>query len=221
MYLALIGDIIQSKQLVDRSKAQETLKNCLEELNKTFAPYIVSKLSVTLGDEFQGLFQMDTPIFHLIDLINRNMKNSPLRFGLGTGTILTEINPEISIGADGPAYWHAREAITYIHQKNDYGNTTLAIRTGNQEWDDLLNILISAGEAIKANWRTSQWEIFDTLLDLGIYEDYFDQQVLGRCLSLNSSALSKRLKSSHVKIYLRTRQSALRCLHQLKEVTDD
>ena len=35
---------------------------------------------------------------------------------------------------------------------------------------------------------------FDTLLDLGIYEEYFDQQRLGKQLSLSSSALSKRLK---------------------------
>lgn len=59
---------------------------------------------------------MDTPIFHLIDLINHHM-DIPIRFGVGVGSILTDINPDISIGADGPAYWHAREAIRYIHQK--------------------------------------------------------------------------------------------------------
>lgn len=55
-YIALIGDIIQSKQLTDRSKVQKTLAAYLDDLNKTFAPYIISKLSLTLGDEFQGLF---------------------------------------------------------------------------------------------------------------------------------------------------------------------
>ncbi|HES8014007.1 TPA: SatD family protein [Streptococcus pyogenes] len=219
-YIALIGDIIQSKQLTDRSKVQKTLAAYLDDLNKTFAPYIISKLSLTLGDEFQGLFQVDTPIFHLIDLINHHM-DIPIRFGVGVGSILTDINPDISIGADGPAYWHAREAIRYIHQKNDYGNTTLALRTGHHNQDDVLNSLLAAGDAIKANWRASQWEIFDTLLDFGIYEEYFDQQRLGKQLSLSSSALSKRLKSSHVKIYLRTRQSALNCLKQIKEEADD
>ncbi|HHH5066394.1 TPA: SatD family protein [Streptococcus pyogenes] len=100
-------------------------------------------------------------------------------------------------------------------------NATLALRTGHHNQDDVLNSLLAAGDAIKANWRASQWEIFDTLLDLGIYEEYFDQQRLGKQLSLSSSALSKRLKSSHVKIYLRTRQSALNCLKQIKEEADD
>lgn len=85
-YIALIGDIIQSKQLTDRSKVQKTLAAYLDDLNKTFAPYIISKLSLTLGDEFQGLFQVDTPIFHLIDLINHHM-DIPIRFGVGVGSI--------------------------------------------------------------------------------------------------------------------------------------
>lgn len=45
------------------------------------------------------------------------MQPYQVRFGIGVGKILTDINPELSIGADGPAYWHARKAINYIHQK--------------------------------------------------------------------------------------------------------
>ncbi|MGT2935486.1 SatD family protein [Streptococcus castoreus] len=217
VYLALIGDMIQSKQLLQRSKAQERLKNCLDKLNKRFAPYLVSNLSLTLGDEFQGLFQVNAPIFYLIDLITQEMRDYPLRFGIGLGRILTAINPEISIGADGPAYWYAREAIAYVHQKNDYGNTQLAVRTGHNDRDELLNSLLSAGEAIKSNWRASQLAVFQALLSEGIYEEQFDQQLLGDQLSLTSSALSKRLKSSNLKVYLRTRQSALRLIRENDE----
>lgn len=46
-----------------------------------------------------------------------------------------------------------------IFIKNDYGNTTLALRTGHHNQDDVLNSLLAAGDAIKANWRASQWEI--------------------------------------------------------------
>lgn len=117
VYLALIGDIIQSKQLSQRSEAQERLKTCLKRLNELFKPYIISNFSLTLGDEFQGLMKIDAPIFYLIDLINDEMRDIPMRYGIGVGEILTDINPEISIGADGPAYWYAREAIKFIHQK--------------------------------------------------------------------------------------------------------
>lgn len=116
-YLALIGDIIQSKQLSQRSEVQEQLKICLNRLNEFFEPYIISNFSLTLGDEFQGLMKIDAPIFYLIDLINDQMRDIPMRYGIGVGEILTHINPEVSMGADGPAYWHAREAIKFVHQK--------------------------------------------------------------------------------------------------------
>lgn len=32
-----------------------------------------------------------------------------MRFGIGIGSISTKINSEISIGADGPGYYKARE----------------------------------------------------------------------------------------------------------------
>ncbi|EGJ26456.1 SatD family protein [Streptococcus porcinus] len=214
VYLALIGDIIQSKQLSQRSEAQERLKTCLKRLNELFKPYIISNFSLTLGDEFQGLMKIDAPIFYLIDLINDEMRDIPMRYGIGVGEILTDINPEISIGADGPAYWYAREAIKFIHQKNDYGTTQIAIRTGEIEEDVFLNSLLSAGEAIKYNWRASQLEVFHTLLISNIYQEYFDQQQLGKLLGLSPSALSKRLKSSNLKIYLRSRHSAQQYIQQ-------
>ncbi|HEL0676790.1 SatD family protein [Streptococcus equi] len=214
LYIAVIGDLIHSKQIQSRSLVQESLKACLEQLNHDFSPYIVSNLSVTLGDEFQGLLTNDAPVFQLIDLINQAMTGYPVRFGIGQGTILTDINPDISIGADGPAYWRAREAIHYIHQKNDYGNTQVAIRTDKEQKDLVLNSLLAAGEAIKASWRASQLEVFHALLDLGIYEEQFDQQLIGDTLDLQSSALSKRLKSSSVKVYLRSRHAALTYLQE-------
>lgn len=60
---------------------------------------------------------MNAPLFQIIDRINFAMQPYQVRFGLCLGEILTDINPEQSIGADGPAYWHARKAINYIHQK--------------------------------------------------------------------------------------------------------
>lgn len=36
-----------------------------------------------------------------------------LRFGIGIGEITTEINTEMALGADGPGYYKAREAIEH------------------------------------------------------------------------------------------------------------
>ena len=211
-YIAIIGDMIDSKDIANRFEGQQQLKACLDKLNKKYQAVLASKFSITLGDEFQGLLMAEAPLFQMIDEINQSMEGINLRFGIGLGKILTDINPEVSLGADGPAYWYAREAINHIHQKNDYGNTQLAVRMDEKEGEEVINSLLAASEAIKASWRDSQKVLLQTLLELGIYEERFEQQALAQALQLNSSALSKRLKSSSIKVYLRARNTALKLL---------
>lgn len=221
MYFALIGDLINSKSLPNRSEVQDILNSCLVRLNQDYETVLASKFSVTLGDEFQGLLKMEAPIFLIIDQIETALLPYNIRFGLGVGEIKTSINPEQSLGADGPAYWYAREAINHIHQKNDYGNTQIAVRCKEPLTTEVVNSLISAGEAIKVNWRASQRITLDELLELGIYDERFDQQLLSDKLKLSSSALSKRLKSSSLKVYLRTRKTALTVLRENSRMKEE
>lgn len=220
-YLALIGDFIDSKQVANRYDFQEKFKHCLSKINTKYQTEIVSKFSITLGDEFQGLVKSDADIFHIIDDISYMMSPHQIRYGIGLGKIITAIDPEISIGADGPAYWNAREAINHVHQKNDYGQTKLYVQTSDNVINQLLNSLLSAGEAIKSNWRASQEEVFESILDLNKYQENFDHKELAEKLGLTASTLSKRLKSSNVKTYLRTRTAARLLIIQLeKEVCE-
>ncbi|AGM98799.1 DNA-binding protein [Streptococcus iniae] len=216
-YLALIGDFIDSKQVDNRYDFQEKFKRCLSKINAKYQNEIVSKFSITLGDEFQGLLKSDADIFHIIDDISYMMSPHQIRYGIGFGKIITAINPEISIGADGPAYWNAREAINHVHQKNDYGQTKLFVQAPDDVVNLLINSLLSAGEAIKSNWRASQEEVFESILELNTYRETFDQKVLAEKLGLTASTLSKRLKSSNVKIYLRTRMAAKTLLNKIEE----
>ncbi|MDQ0221801.1 SatD family protein [Streptococcus moroccensis] len=205
MYLALIGDFVNSKELDDRYDIQKRLKETLTVLNKKYKKYLVSLMTVTLGDEFQGLFQLTCPIFKLIDELTVALSPYAIRFGLGIGDIVTAIDPEQSIGADGPAYWRARAAIEIVHTKNDYGNTTIAIDFGDEKDNQIGNALIASSDHIKASWRSSQEEIFKALLERGIYQESFEQNVVAEKLGLHESAFSKRLKSSGLKVYWRCR----------------
>lgn len=222
IYFALIGDLIDSKKLDNRYQVQKKLEECLKTINQKYGTFIVSQFSITLGDEFQALLSTEAPLFHLIDDIILALKPIQIRFGIGLGEIVTDINPELSIGADGPAYWLARKAINNIHQNNDYGNTQMAVALEDILKAEQINAILAAGEAIKADWRASQELVFETALDMDIYDEHFDQQELGQRLGLNASALSKRLKSSSLKVYFRTRKTALAMLQEsLKEESND
>ena len=217
MYLALIADVIDSKMVQARFNLQKQLEETLQKMNGLFADYLASCFTLTLGDEFQALLKMNAPVFQIIDTLRSELSPTQLRFGIGLGEIVTAIDPLQSIGADGPAYWNARAAINLVHQKNDYGNTQIYFSSGKENQDFFVNSLIASGEAIRSGWRDSQEEILLNLLKRSVYSETFSQQDLAQSLGLNPSALSKRLKSSSIRVYLRGRAATLDCIQNLEK----
>ena len=215
MYLALIADVIDSKMVQERFDLQKQLEKTLQTMNELFGEFIASNFTLTLGDEFQGLLKVDAPVFQIIDTLRSELTPTQLRFGIGLGEIVTDIDPLQSIGADGPAYWNARAAINLVHQKNDYGNTQIYFSSGKEKQDFFVNALIASGEAIRSGWRGSQEEILLDLLKRCVYSENFSQQDLAQSLAINPSALSKRLKSSSIRVYLRGRAAALASIQSL------
>ena len=217
MYLALIADVIDSKMVQERFDLQKQVEKTLQKMNELFGDYMVSRFTLTLGDEFQALLKVDAPIFQIIDTLRSELTPTQLRFGIGLGEIVTAIDPLQSVGADGPAYWNARAAINFVHQKNDYGNTQIYFSSGKENQDYFVNAFIASGEAIRSGWRESQEEILLNLLKRSVYSENFSQQDLAQSLGLNPSALSKRLKSSSIRVYLRGRAATLASIQNLEK----
>ena len=215
MYLALIADVIDSKMVQERFDLQKQLEKTLQTMNELFGEFLASNFTLTLGDEFQGLLKVDAPVFQMIDTLRSLLTPTQLRFGIGLGEIVTDIDPLQSIGADGPAYLNARAAINLVHQKNDYGNTQIYFSSGKEKQDFFVNALIASGEAIRSGWRGSQEEILLDLLKRCVYSENFSQQDLAQSLEINPSALSKRLKSSSIRVYFRGRAAALASIQSL------
>lgn len=207
--LAIIGDIIDSKNIIYRKQTQEKLGTLLKEVNKEYKKYIVSRWTITLGDEFQVLIKPNLEIFKMLDYISYKMEPVAIRFGIGLGEIYTDIDHEKSIGADGPAYWNAREAIKHIHENNNYGNSRIAFKSNNSN-EDIINNLIYYTDWMKNNWTKGQKELLNTLLDDNIYHENFIQKNLAEKFGISRSAISRRVSSSGIQLYLASRNSISR-----------
>ena len=116
-YYALIGDIKRSKKIENRCEIQEKLKKILDNVNSIYNNDISAKFLITLGDEFQGLLEITAPILEIIKYIQREIYPIKLRFGVGIGNVSTLINHEAAIGADGPAFYAAREMIEFLREQ--------------------------------------------------------------------------------------------------------
>ena len=116
-YYAIIGDIKRSKKIENRCEIQEKLKKILDNVNSIFNNDISAKFLITLGDDFQGLLERTAPILEIIKYIQREIYPIKLRFGVGIGNVSTLINHEAAIGADGPAFYAAREMIEFLREQ--------------------------------------------------------------------------------------------------------
>lgn len=209
--LATIGDIVDSKSISNRNEIQIKLNEVLKKVNKDYKKYIVSKWTITLGDEFQVLLKPNLEIFKMLDYISYKMYPVNIRFGIGLGEIFTDINYKKSIGSDGPAYWRARQAIEFIHENNNFGNSKISFNSENED-DELINNLIHYTDWMKENWNTTQRELLHTLLKKNIYNDNFKQKDLAKDIGISESAMSRRISSSGIGLYLSSRNSIAKAI---------
>jgi hypothetical protein len=163
-YVAIIGDIIQSKKLDNRKDSQIKLQDVLNSINKKYVKDIASNFMITLGDEFQGLLKCGENTINIISEIELEMYPVQIRFGIGTGEITTNINRDFPIGSDGPAYHNARKMIESLKNmekkiKAGYSNIMIATQGDNSSADMLLNSIFSLCATIKKKWTKRQREI--------------------------------------------------------------
>ncbi|HJA91704.1 MAG TPA: SatD family protein [Candidatus Eisenbergiella merdipullorum] len=172
-FIAVIGDIRESRTLEHRRKVQEHLETVLKELNESYSDDIAAKFLITLGDEFQGLLFSGKNLLKMIERIKIELYPVTFRFGIGIGPITTDIHPEMALGADGPAFYHARSAIQYLKENESKKKSVLADICFKSEEENcseerLLNTVFSLLCALEHTWTDRQREI---IWDMLIHQD--------------------------------------------------
>jgi hypothetical protein len=185
----------------DRNTVQNELRNLLSKVNEKYSKDISAKFMITLGDEFQGLLHDGGHVMHIIEEIQREMHPVEIRFGISVGPITTDINVEMAIGADGPGYYKARQAIEFL-KENEGKNTTHAADSrieldgDNVNAAAVMNTALSLLSIVKANWTDRQREIiWDTLK----YKD--SQAKSAERLEVAQSSIQRGLKSANFYAY--------------------
>jgi hypothetical protein len=183
-YIALIGDIRESKGLSDRRQVQGRLRAAGDGLNaQAGALGLVSPFTLTLGDEFQAVFGNARGLWRCIFGIEAQLRPVRLRYGVGVGSIATEINRESSIGMDGPAFHRAREAVDSL--KRDGGSYRVL---GLGQAQELARHSLDLVSHHRDGWRDNRVDIFSYLLDeAGVAQ-------IARTLAITEQAVYKNIR---------------------------
>lgn len=217
-YIAIIGDIKNSKELENRRDTQIKLNSVLNNINAKYKSVISAKFMITLGDEFQGLLCRGDGALDIIEEIQRAMYPVKIRFGIGVGQITTEINAEMAIGADGPGYYKAREAIEML-KNSEYRNKTQAANIRIEVENDensitiMLNTIFSLMAVIQDNWSRRQREI------VWAYEQYGGSQLeCAERLNISQSSVQRSLINSNYYAYKDAKETVNTVLREIGEV---
>ncbi len=216
-YIAIIGDIRESKKIHDRNDVQLKLKNVLETINNKYGEEVSSKFMITLGDEFQGLLWSGAKVLDIIEEIQREMYPIQIRFGIGVGKITTNINAGMAIGADGPGYYKAREAIEFLKREEQKNKAPLSgIRIEVEEEmsnvSNLLNTIFSLMEVIKSNWTQRQREIIYE------YENTGGSQLeCAKRVEITQSSVQRSLKKGNYYEYTHAKKTVNSVLCEIGE----
>lgn len=193
-YIAIIGDIVGSKNITERKVIQDRLSSLLDHINNTYSSDIASKFMITLGDEFQGLLHKGGNAVEILETIDREMHPVKMRFGIGIGGITTDINPDMPIGADGPAYHYARRMIQDLklaEKKKMESKMNMKIEIeAYPEIANLINTIFTLNTVLKETWTNRQREIIheykkcggtqsDTAKQLGIHQSNVQKALAG------------------------------------------
>lgn len=215
-YIAIIGDIKKSRNIQERKFFQEKLGKILDEVNQMYSDSISSKFTITLGDEFQGVLHSGKYVMNIIQYIKKEVYPIKIRFGIGIGDITTDINYEISIGADGPGYYRARDCVEELKmlerkKESAFGDIQIKIDSGNYLQELSLNSLFKLMYSIEKNWTERQRKIINYILF-----ERVSQTEAAEFFNVSPSNIQQILSKTHYYAYKEAFDSINKILSEVK-----
>lgn len=196
-----MGDIVGSRDVNSEVELYRNFNEAIIVANKEYKNIIVSPLTVTLGDEFQGLTNNLTDSFTManklrVDFLKRNIN---MRFVIGDSEIdSTIINKKNSWNMLGKGLAEARELLNDKRLKNSYRFNFL--KKKNIELmnllEDMVNTLGESMTKIEQKWNSNQ---ITTIIEYR--KQGYNRMKVAEKLGRNRSSLYKSLKSAQVSLY--------------------
>lgn len=147
MVIAVIADIVGSRELDDRSAAQRALDETIAQVEADL-PLAVQPLTPTVGDEQQGVYrELADALTSLVMIQLRLPDDLAFRFGIGVGEVraVDSVHGEL---ADGPGWYAARAAIETVHAREQRAvPRTRTWIVGAPSQDEVMPAAIAAANA--------------------------------------------------------------------------
>lgn len=190
--IILMADIVNSGSS-DSKNTMETFKEIVRNTNAVFIKSIDSPLTITLGDEFQGVVNNIANAIKIIcyieEYIVKNNIKFKLRYVVNEGIIDTEINPIRSYEMLGKGLTEARKLLNELKKSK----SRFFIDINLEAKKELLNESLLVYQNIIDNWNIEKdHDLLAKFIDL---EDY---KKVSLAVNKDKSQIWKRNKNLNI-----------------------
>lgn len=210
MYCAIIGDIIDSRLIRNRSEIQKKYIEVLDEINEEYASRIASRFKTRDGDGFHGLLSDPESVLEIILKIRLALAPVQIRVGIGIGSISTEIDPYEVQAIDGNAFIIARGAMDDAREKEKkyesifqqtvlrferYAASAEYMKSRANAIEELINLNFCTCSLIERGWSEKQAEAIKLKIK------GMSQREIAKALNIQQASVYARMKSSYFYTY--------------------
>lgn len=158
----VMGDLVQSERSPAPERLHAQFNDVVDMLNMRYRERLVSPLTITLGDEFQGLVKSLADAAPIVRDMRLHLmaKAIDCRFVIGSVEIRTEINPDKAWNMMGPGLSRARERLNEKRTGSLYRFSIL----DDPVAETLLEAVGAGLTAIERGWTDRQREDISALI---------------------------------------------------------
>ena len=167
--IILMADVIGSSKK-DAKHLMKDFKATVESVNRNYDKSILSPLTITLGDEFQGVVKNTHEavkvILALEDSIMELDKPFKLRYVVHEGKIETSINRNRAYEMLGPGLTEAREKLDSLKSTRKRFHVSLHDQSLNEQ----VGLMFTIYQGIADRWTKGQLKVVNAFMQLGDYK---------------------------------------------------
>lgn len=229
-YAALIGDVVASRKIGNRADFQQRLLSLIQELNVELETlYLAAPLTISAGDEVQGLFLRPKAIVYVVTRMEEELAPARLVYGTGFGMLTTNLTNN-TLHLDGPCFHRARSALELAKSEDRW----LVARGYGGATDATLTALYDLMAAIRRRWTERQLVYARAIrghppspaarrpiASHGVEaQEVVPQAVVANDMDVARSTVSESLKASSFRAILEGERAARTILHQFGAKTE-
>lgn len=162
-FAVLMGDLVGSERARSVKTVHRTFNKAIDSANERYAETIASPLTITLGDEFQGLLRTLLNAWSVaVDLrLGLLVANVSCRFVIGTTHLETPVNPKQAWNMMGSGLAAARDKLNDKRTSNAYRFSL----PGEPILESLLDAVGDSLTEVELGWTATQLEYYSKVRD--------------------------------------------------------